>query len=118
MVEGTIWCPTEERPCPSAIVIFVNDLPDVMRNTCKLYADYCKLLATVQNAEDAQSLQRDIHAVQRWCDEWMMQLNHDKCKVMHCDNRNRGSMYNFSNQNNGACLPLEVTTRERDLGII
>ena len=94
---------------PVLFLIFVNDLTDIIKNTCKLYADDCKLLASVQNAEEPERLQQDIHAVQRWCDEWMMQLNYEKCKVMHCCYRNQRSKYNFFNQKNSTYLPLEVT---------
>ena len=103
---------------PLLFVIFVKDLTNVIKNTCKLYADDCKLLAPVRDAHDAASLQSDIHAVQKWCKDWMMELNIGKCRVMHCGNRNPKNAYIFADSTNSTSFPLEVTYRERDLGII
>ena len=103
---------------PMLFILFVNDLPDVIKNTCKLYADDCKILATVRNAHDAAILQRDINEVIGWCDDWFMQLNFSKCRVMHCGRHNQASVYNLVNPSSGESIPLETTNRERDLGII
>ena len=73
---------------PLLFVLFINDLPAVIHSTCKLFADDCKILATVKEPGDYIRLQRDIDAVVKWCDEWSMQLNFDKCRVMHCGKRN------------------------------
>lgn len=56
-------------------VVFINDLPKVVKHaTCKLYADDCKLLATVQDEADAVNIQRDIDAIVHWCKDWKMHL--------------------------------------------
>ena len=44
--------------------------------------------------------------------------NFGKCRVMHCGRRNRASAYTLTDSASGTTHPLEVTTRERDLGII
>jgi len=97
---------------PTLFIAYVNDLPLRLNNKCKLYADDCKILASVESREDVQVLQGDIDAVVSWCNDWLMELNVTKCKVMHCGRKNLRAEYKIMDRK------LAVTSRERDLGII
>ena len=99
---------------PLLFVVFINDLPEIIQSTCKLFADDCKIMATVNEPDDCSRFQRDIDAVFGWCNEWSMELNVNKCRVMHCGRRNPSYVYSFKDDD----TPLQVTMRERDLGII
>ena len=79
-----------------------------------LIADDCKIMATVKEPEDCGRFQRDFDAMVSWCHDWSIKLNFNKCRVMHCGRRNPSYVYSFKNDN----TPLQVTMRERDLGII
>lgn len=48
---------------PILFAAYVNDLPHVLSNICKLYADYCKIMARVNSVTDVRSLQLDLDAV-------------------------------------------------------
>ena len=44
---------------PLLFTIFINDLPDHVRNKCKLYADDCKLIGIIGESEDTISIQQE-----------------------------------------------------------
>ena len=45
---------------PILFVIFINDMPNVVKNCCELFADDAKLYRPVLSEADTQSLQSDI----------------------------------------------------------
>ena len=63
--------------------IFINDLPENIKNQCKLYADDCKLIGVIENEGDREQIQGDIDKLKLWAKIWQISFNYDKCKVMH-----------------------------------
>jgi hypothetical protein len=116
------WCDVTSGVPQGSVVgpvlfsIFINDMPDLFRNICKLYADDCKILAVVDNAQQIADLQSDIDAAVNWSKTWLMELNVEKCKVMHIGRNNPKSQYTMTTSNTPTYL--QKTTRERDLGVI
>jgi len=47
-------------------VVFINDLPDVVRSIIKLFADDTKLFRTIQTIEDDDILQQDLDNLVKW----------------------------------------------------
>ena len=45
---------------PLLFVLYINDLPDIVNNQVKLYADDSKILAVIKNWEDATNVQKDL----------------------------------------------------------
>jgi hypothetical protein len=41
-------------------VLYINDLPEVINNACKLYADDGKTIAVAENVANVMGLQKDI----------------------------------------------------------
>ena len=68
---------------PKLFAAFVNYLPSILTNTCKLYADDLKIIAKVETEVDIRSLQEDLIALSDWCATWLIELNIEKCKVMN-----------------------------------
>ena len=97
---------------PLLFVIFINNMPDVVKdNICKLFADDCKLYGII-NSDIDQRLQKDLSNLENWSNVWDLPFNATKCKVMHFGRGNPHLVYTM----NGCTL--EVTTQERDLGVI
>ena len=100
--------------------IYINDLADsnVIKSWKKLYADDSKLLAPIDPApfpENVQlPLQADLDRITKWCETWLMELNAEKCKVMHFGIRNPRHKYHVVK--GGEKHTLVTTTVERDLG--
>ncbi|XP_065675658.1 uncharacterized protein LOC136091872 [Hydra vulgaris] len=84
----------------------------------KIYADDTKLLQEIRpefHDADCLILQNDLNIVTEWSKEWLMELNVQKCKVMHLGYGNSNHEYVMHDGN--ASLTLEATDIERDLGI-
>ena len=96
---------------PLLFVIYINDLPDGVKNIFKMYADDSKVIA-----ESGQGLQEDIGRIKEWCNKWSMKLNSQKCKIMYFGKGNPGRTYYIDGE--GERVILEGTEEEKDLGVI
>ena len=61
---------------PILFVIFVNDLPKVFQNGCKLYN-------VVNNQQQVSELQADLNGAPKWAVDNESTFNESKCVVMH-----------------------------------
>ena len=57
---------------PLFFTIFINDLPDKIKNECKLYADDSKIIGVIEKEEDTIDIQKDINSMQIWAKTWQM----------------------------------------------
>jgi len=73
------------------------------------FADDTKIGGIVESEEGYPGLQRDLDQLGQRADEWQMELNLDKCKVMHFGRSNQGRTYSV---NGGA---LGRVAEQRDL---
>jgi hypothetical protein len=96
---------------PLLFLLFVNDLPDWVHNSIRMFADDTKIWANIQIAEDSMSLQKDLDRLVEWSNLWMLKFNPAKCKVMHI-------AHNFETKYTMQEDTLSKTEEERDLGIV
>ena len=96
---------------PVLFLIYINDLLDGIQSGGKLFADDSKLFRRIQGAQDREILQQDLLRLQAWSQNWLLQFNESKCKVMHFGTNNPGYEYYMNN------VTLDVTTEEKDLGV-
>ncbi len=78
---------------PILFLIFINDLLDNIQATGKLFADDAKIYKRIKAPQDGESLQNDINRLLEWSNNWLLQFNQEKCKVMHLGKRNPGHDY-------------------------
>ena len=90
--------------------IYINDLPDVVYNMAKLFADDTKLYAIVNNDEERASLQNDIHRLVQWSKDWLLKFNASKCKHVHFGPETNAT-YKMEEKN------ITKSDEEKDLGI-
>ena len=83
---------------PLLFLIFVNDLPDLVKSSIKMFADDTKLWATISNTTDSKMLQEDLNCLKCWNNKWLLRFNPEKCKVMHVRHS----------------VPTEYTLQEKD----
>ena len=76
---------------PLLFIIFINDLPDRVKNECKLYADDSKLIGAIKKEEDVLNIQKDIDNMQNWANTWQMSFNYETCKVIHFGKKKQGT---------------------------
>ena len=95
---------------PILFLIYVNDLPEVVSSTVKLFVDDTELYRAIENEEDKIQLQEDLNNLQRWSEKWLLPFNVAKCKVLHLGPHNKE--YNYTLISGINLRPLEVVTRQ------
>ena len=63
-------------------LIFINDLPDNIRLSVRLFADDCVLYWHIKSPLDCQILQDDLNSLAKWEMDWQMKFNVSKCHSM------------------------------------
>ena len=67
---------------PLLFLIYINDLPNNIHSTVRLFADDCVLYREINNQLDSQELQKDLDELTKWEHDWQRHFNPDKCFVM------------------------------------
>ena len=68
---------------PTLFVIYINDIDDGITSSLLKFADDTKLLRKVGTQDDCEALQKDLHTMHKWSEDWQMLFNIDKCKCLH-----------------------------------
>lgn len=98
---------------PVLFTIFINDLPDLVKSTCKIFADDTKLYNLTKNS---LILQEDLDRLMKWSCDWNLKFNVDKCKILHMGRNNPEVCYTMAT-GSGNFL-LNKCVEERDLGVV
>ena len=97
---------------PVFFIIFINDLEPKVDNTMAiLFADDTKVARVVTNGEQSNRLQETINVFAAWANEWCMEFNVSKCKVMHVGVKNPRLEYSMNGEQ------LAAVEEEKDLGV-
>ena len=89
----------------------VNDLPDCVNSTAKLFADDTKLYREIIDPDDCQEIQEDLNTLSAWSKIWLLRFNETKCIVLRIR-----KCFEFIYYLNG--IPLIEEDNQRDLGVI
>jgi len=100
---------------PLLFLVYVNDIPDWIKNSIRMFADDTKIWARVSELRDAEGLQADLDQLQKWSDTWLLRFNASKCKVMHLGHK-LDTRYFL--QENGQRTELQQVQEEKDLGVL
>ena len=68
---------------PFLFLIFINDMPECVASECRLFADDSIIYRTIKSDDDADILQKDLEALEKWEKDWGMSFNPTKCNTMH-----------------------------------
>ena len=93
---------------PLLFLLFINDIPEGIRNMIKIFADDVKLVA---NPLEYDFVIEDLEALSSWEQLWQLTFNLEKCKVMYLGSENPHTRYVFG----GTVMP--VVEEEKDLGV-
>jgi hypothetical protein len=67
---------------PLLFLTYINDLPDNLHSSVRLFADDCVLYHEIQNELDSNELQEDLNTLGKWEENWQLCFNPAKCFVM------------------------------------
>jgi hypothetical protein len=98
---------------PLLFLIFIDDLDDFspMISILSKFADDTKLGHPVINDDDKKILQSQLDQLCNWTEQWGMEFNVSKCKVMHIGCKNKSFDYTMNGEN------LTKVSSEKDVGI-
>ena len=97
---------------PILFLIYINDLPEHTKSSCKIFEDDPKVYSKVGTLVEVEELQRDIEHLVAWSRTWLLSFNAAKCKVMHMGLRNEEKDYYMEGTR------LQVVNEEKDLGVL
>ena len=92
---------------PILFLIYINDLPDYVKSSCKIFADDTKIYVKVGNMADVEKIQKDIDKLVGWSRTWLLNFNAGKCKVMH----GRANYFMEGTE-------IQAVSEEKDLGVV
>jgi hypothetical protein len=67
---------------PLLFLLFINDLPEGLHSSTRLFADDCILYRQIKSAHDQSLLQEDLHTLAQWEATWGMDFHPQKCSVL------------------------------------
>jgi len=67
---------------PVLFVLYINDLPDMIQFDVYLFAED-KNFPIITSDTDRAHLQEDLCSMSKWCDQWLLKINSEKCKHLH-----------------------------------
>ena len=101
---------------PALFILYINDLPNNINSTTRLFADDTLCHNTVTTQKDAQDLQEDLDKLATWEQRWSMEFHPRKCTVLTVS-RKRKETKRVKREYHLRSHPLEVTQEATYLGV-
>ena len=92
----------------------MNDIPNIVTSTAKLFAHDTKIYRQINKVEDSIALQSDLTTLDLWADRWQVKFNPSKCEVMRITHNKDKSTTRY--QVSGT--KLRNVSSYKDLGVI
>ena len=70
------------------------------------------IYAALNNYEDYLRLQYDLNELCKWAERWYLNINYDKCKVIHFGHANKAFNYKLNN------ILIKSSNNEKMLGVV
>lgn len=94
-------------------LIYIKNMVEGVKSYSSLFADDTKVMRRVGGEEDCKKLQEDIDKCYNWGQEWQMELNAKKSKVLELGKGTNRPSWNYSLGSD----QISKTCEEKDLGI-
>ena len=99
---------------PLLFLLYVNDIPDTISCSLKLFADDVKIYSTIQHSSDIVHLQHNIDLLNCWSQKWQLYLNISKCKFLSIGN-SLDAVYTIIDPTTSDRVQLSKCTEEKDI---
>ena len=67
---------------PLLFLLHINDLPQNVSSTVRLFADDCLIYRPIKNQQNYIALQQDLCSLYNWASIWGMRFNVTKCNML------------------------------------
>ena len=67
---------------PLLFLLCINDIPSLVQNKIKMFADDIKIYRTICNDSDTLLLQQDLNQLSEWASNWLLKFSIAKCMVL------------------------------------
>ena len=96
-----------------AQIVYINDVDECAINirTIKKFANDTKAANKIKDDQDRMNLEQSLDKLVKWAEEWDMQFNINKCKVMHLGKHNQKYKYSMNR------VEIKSVEEETDVGI-
>lgn len=98
---------------PCLFLMYINDMPETIKSSIRLFADDTIMYLAISNQTDCQTLQDDLKRLESWEEEWLMAFNPDKCEVIHITKKTTPTLFNYTLHKK----PLQTTKNAKYLGV-
>ena len=105
---------------PTLFIIFISCIDnavDTVMGFISKFADDTKVGRVVENDNDREKLQEDLDKLLEWSEEWQMEFNAGKCKVLHFGSKNPQYSYTMGGHAPAGTV-LEAVEEEKDVTVI
>ena len=68
---------------PILFLAYINDLPEQVQSTVRLFANDTTMYLAISSLSDANILQDDLSKLEQWEKTWDINFNPAKCQVLH-----------------------------------
>ena len=92
---------------PALFLVYINDLPEWVGSTPRMFADDCLLYREVNSRQDALMLQEDLNKLQKWEKTWLMEFAEEKCSVIRVTKKNQRNIIRYDYTIHGHTLQVE-----------
>ena len=99
---------------PLLFLIYINDLPGRVNSQIRLFADDSYLYKIIDTPQDNLQLQKDLDALPKWENEWLMEFHPDKCKLLRITNKLKPIEANYYMHNH----KLDIVETGKYLGVL
>ena len=80
---------------PLLFLVYINDLPDDVRSTVRLFADDTIVYLTMNCEADATNLQEDLDKLAAWEEKWQMSFHPKKCSVIRITRKRSPKIFDY-----------------------
>ena len=81
---------------PSLFLFYINDMPEGIQSTVRLFADDTIAYVTISSDADAANLQQDLDKLAEWKSKWLMKFHPETCNVLTISKKRSPSKYNYT----------------------